>query len=218
MIKGFHREGRSFLVISSVVGAGLIYLLHSIDISAFLFWFLTAAIIVFLYLFFQFFRIPSRKVNSDESILFSPCDGKVVVIEEVKEEEYLNERCKQISIFMSPLNVHMNWYPASGEVLYQKYHPGKYLVAWHPKSSSENERTTVAVQNTRGKYLMRQIAGAVARRIICYSQKGDSAAQNTEMGFIKFGSRVDVFVPLSAEIKVEIGDVVKGTTTPLAYW
>ena len=218
MIKGFHKEGRAFLIMSSTIGTVLLYLcINYIDIL-WLQYLLVMAIIVFLYLFFQFFRVPARKSNNNDDLLVSPCDGKVVVIEEVEETEFLKERCRQISIFMSPLNVHINWYPAAGEVLYSAYHPGKYLVAWHPKSSTENERTTVAVRHQKGRYLMRQIAGAVARRIICYSEKGDKAVQNGEMGFIKFGSRVDVFIPLSADVQVNIGDKVQGLITPLARW
>lgn len=218
MIKGFHKEGRIFLVGASISSIILLYALYYFLSTGIIFWLCTLTILVFLILFFQFFRVPRRAPLMDDKLLVSPCDGKVVVIEEVEENEFLRTRCRQISIFMSPLNVHINWYPASGKVLYSKYHPGKFLVAWHPKSSTENERTTVAVENARGKYLMRQIAGAVARRIRCYSKENDAAVQNTEMGFIKFGSRVDLFIPLDAEVKVQIGDVVKGSLTPIAEW
>lgn len=218
MIKGFHKEGRPFLFTSTIVGLGLIYAAHYFLGHGILFYLILATITVFLYLFFQFFRVPSRSPLLDSDLIVSPCDGKVVVIEEVEEKEFLNERCIQVSIFMSPLNVHINWYPAAGEVLYEKYHPGKFLVAWHPKSSTENERTTVAVGSDKGRYLMRQVAGAVARRIRCYSKKGDAAAQCGEMGFIKFGSRVDLYLPLNADIQVAIGDVVKGTLSPIARW
>lgn len=218
MIKGFHREGKTILISSVTISVLIIGLMLFLETPSPWLLFVCLAIGVILYLFFQFFRIPRRDKITDEQRFISPCDGKVVVIEEVFEPEFLKEQCRQISIFMSPLNVHINWYPASGEVLYQKYHPGKYLVAWHPKSSTENERTTVVVGSENGRYLMRQIAGAVARRIVCYSKKDDSALQGEEMGFIKFGSRVDVFVPLSADIEVSIDDVVKGGITSLASW
>ncbi|NNC83363.1 MAG: phosphatidylserine decarboxylase family protein [Flavobacteriales bacterium] len=218
MIRGFHKEGRTFLLLSSLLSIVLVVLIWKFIPLVWLQGLLILTVVVFLYLFFQFFRVPHRKSILDPDRLISPCDGKVVVIEEVEETEFLKERCWQISIFMSPLNVHINWYPAAGEVVYSHYHPGAYLVAWHPKSSTENERTTVAVRGERGTYLMRQIAGAVARRIICYAQVGDRAAQNQEMGFIKFGSRVDVFIPLDAQVEVAIGDKVKGNRTPLASW
>jgi phosphatidylserine decarboxylase len=218
MIKGFHKEGQTFLIGSSIVSIGLLYLAKHFLGLGIIFYLLLATVLVFLYLFFQFFRVPQRSPLQDANVIVSPCDGKVVVIEEVEEQEFLMERCIQVSIFMSPLNVHINWYPAAGEVLYEKYHPGKFLVAWHPKSSTDNERTTVAVGNEKGRYLMRQVAGAVARRIKCYSKKGDLAAQCGEMGFIKFGSRVDLYLPLDADIQVAIGDVVKGTQTPIARW
>lgn len=218
MIKGFHKEGQAFLIASTLVSLGLIYLAKHFLGVGILFYLILATNLVFLYLFFQFFRVPQRSPLLDPNLIISPCDGKVVVIEEVEETEFLKERCIQVSIFMSPLNVHINWYPAAGEVLYEKYHPGKFLVAWHPKSSTDNERTTVAVSSDKGRFLMRQIAGAVARRIRCYSKKGDSASQCGEMGFIKFGSRVDLFLPLDCDIQVAIGDMVKGTLTPIARW
>ena len=151
--------------------------------------------------------------------LVAPCDGKVVVIEEVEEPEYFKGKRKQISIFMSPLNVHANWTPCDGVVTYSKYHEGLYLVAWHPKSSTENERTTVVVKNEKGQeVLLRQIAGAVARRIVCYVKAGDKVSRNDQFGFIKFGSRVDVFLPLDATVKVKIDDVTKGNETVIASW
>lgn len=167
--------------------------------------------------FLQFFRNPLRVIpEENDRLVYAPADGKVVVIEEAEEAEYLNERRIQVSIFMSPLNVHVNRNPVGGKVEYCKYHPGKYLVAWHPKSSSENERTTV-VYNTDGrKLLMRQIAGAVARRIVCYLKEGQEIRQGEEMGFIKLGSRVDLFLPLDAKIEVKMGEVVKGNDTLIA--
>jgi phosphatidylserine decarboxylase len=165
----------------------------------------------------QFFRSPNRKISTDSNIVLCPADGKVVVVEKTYENEYLKEDRIQISVFMSPLNVHSNRYPVTGEVTYFKYHPGKYLVAWHPKSSTDNERTTVVVKHPKqGEILIRQIAGALARRIVCYSKEGTMVNQGEEMGFIKFGSRVDVFLPVDAKILVKPGDVVKSGLTTLA--
>lgn len=165
----------------------------------------------------QFFRNPVFAVAKNEKQVLAPADGKVVVIEETDEPEYLKRRCLQVSIFMSPVNVHVNRMPAGGLVSYFKYHPGKYLVAWHPKSSTENERTTVAVKMNSGtEILFRQIAGALARRIKWYVKEGDTLEQGDEFGFIKFGSRVDVFLPLDAKVTVAVGDVTKGGRTVIA--
>lgn len=173
--------------------------------------------VVFFILVLQFFRNPKRNTSLNANHIIAPADGKVVVIEEVLENEFFNDKRIQISIFMSPLNVHVNRYPISGDVKYAKYHPGKFLVAWHPKSSIENERTSVVVENeTTGAILFRQIAGAVARRIVMYSKKGDKANQGADMGFIKFGSRIDIFLPLNAKIKTKIDDRVKGGETVIA--
>jgi len=213
-----HREGRKFL---RLLFFGLLivwiffwqYLLFSTSLLS-----IIGIIFILLFLLFaQFFRVPKRVLRGDEWDIVSPADGKVVVIEEIFEEESLQAKCRQISVFMSPINVHVNWFPVPGIVSYYKYHAGKYLVAWHPKSSTENERTTVVVDRPDGhRILFRQIAGAVARRIICYCKKGDVAAQAAEFGFIKFGSRVDIMVPLEAEIKVQIGQKVQGRNTILA--
>jgi phosphatidylserine decarboxylase len=165
----------------------------------------------------SFFRKPDRTVAEiNAANILSPCDGKVVVIEKVTENEFLKEECIQVSIFMSPLNVHINWYPTNGDVIYSKYHPGKYLVAWHPKASLENERTSVCLGFSGKKILIRQIAGALARRIVCYAKEGDAAKQGQEMGFIKFGSRVDLYLPLDAQIEVKPGDVVSGNRSVIA--
>lgn len=173
--------------------------------------------IIFFLLILQFFRNPSRKLARGEKVVIAPADGKVVVIEETDEPEVLNDRRIQVSIFMSPVNVHVNRYPVSGEITYSKYHPGAYLVAWHPKSSTENERTTVVIQtNTKIKILLRQIAGAVARRIVCYPKEGWMVRQGEEMGFIKFGSRVDLYLPLNAKIKVNLNQKVRGGETIIA--
>jgi phosphatidylserine decarboxylase len=153
-----------------------------------------------------------------ESEVVAPADGKVVVIEEVEETEYFKDKRLQVSIFMSPINVHVNRYPINGKVRYAKYHPGKYLVAWHPKSSTENERTTVVVENDKISVLFRQIAGALARRIVMYSKENDTAVKGEDFGFIKFGSRVDLFFPIGTEINVELEQVVKGNQTVIARY
>ncbi len=165
----------------------------------------------------QFFRSPNIHIELNEKFVLCPADGKVVVIEETEESEFLKDKRIQVSVFMSPINVHVNRNPISGVVSYFKYHKGKYLVAWHPKSSTENERTTIAIQHQNGAtVLFRQIAGALARRIVWYVKEGDQVEQGAQFGFIKFGSRVDVFLPLGTKINVEIGEVVKGGRTVLA--
>ena len=175
------------------------------------------ASVIFYLLFLQFFRNPVFSIAENDKHVLAPADGKVVVIEETEETEYLNSRRKQISIFMSPVNVHVNRMPVRGIVSFFKYHPGKYLVAWHPKSSTENERSTVVVKMESGvEILFRQIAGALARRIKTYVKVGQPFQQGQEFGFIKFGSRVDVFLPLDAKISVSIGDITKGGRTIIA--
>ncbi|MBW4890107.1 phosphatidylserine decarboxylase family protein [Mucilaginibacter sp. HMF5004] len=165
----------------------------------------------------QFFRSPAIQINMDEKMVLCPADGKVVVIEEVEETEFLKDKRIQISVFMSPVNVHINRNPISGVVKFFKYHPGKFLVAWHPKSSTENERTTIAIENSNGTtVLFRQIAGALARRIVWYVKEGDVVEQGQQFGFIKFGSRVDIFLPLGTKINVGLDEVVKGGKTVLA--
>ena len=213
-----HKEG--YFIMG---GAALLLLLINWAVRYFipeliwLHWLLLIASVIFFLLIVQFFRVPTRVITSDEGRIIAPCDGKVVVIEEVVENEYFQGPRRQISIFMSPLNVHVNWNPVSGVVQYFKYHPGLYLVAWHPKSSTDNERTTTVVRTSQGvDILFRQIAGAVARRIRWYIKEGDEVQQSTQMGFIKFGSRVDVFVPLDAEIKVNLNDKTVGSVTVLA--
>lgn len=180
-------------------------------------WAVTVAMLAVLGIVLWFFRVPARTVTVDDDAVLSPCDGKVVAIEEVHEPEHFRDQRVQVSIFMSPLNVHINFNPIGGTTTYYKYHPGKYLVAWHPKSSTENERSTVVVKHPRhGEVLFRQIAGALARRIVTYSRAGRPAAQGAEFGFIKFGSRVDVFLPKGARIAVRIGDRVQGSTSVIA--
>ena len=164
----------------------------------------------------QFFRDPSRTFTTGENFIIAPADGKVVVIEETNENEYFKDKRLQVSIFMSPINVHINRYPIAGTVSFFKYHPGKFLAAWEPKSSTDNERTTVVVKHKKGtEILFRQIAGALARRIVWYCKEGDVAEQYGQMGFIKFGSRVDLFLPIGTKLNVKIGDVVKGSQTVL---
>ncbi len=211
-----HKEGRTLLVVLLIIFigigiAGYFYVPWPWDILIY------AALGIMYLLVLQFFRHPNVKTIMGEEFITAPADGKVVVIEKTQEDEYLNEERIQISIFMSPLNVHVNRSPVKGKVSFYKYHEGKYLVAWHPKSSTENERTTLVLRLSNGlEILMRQIAGAVARRIICYAKEGDEIGQGDEFGFIKFGSRVDVFIPLNAEIKVKPGDKTKAGVTVLA--
>jgi len=180
---------------------------------------ITSAVILFAFWLFiiAFFREPRRVKIHDPELIFSPCDGRVVVTEVVYEDEYMKKEMMQISIFMSITNIHMNWLPVGGEVEYYKYHPGRFLIAWHPKSSTENERTTTVVKMDNGKsVLFRQVAGLIARRIVSYVKVGEKVKQNNVFGFIKFGSRIDVLVPKDCELLVEIGDPVKGSQTPLA--
>ena len=180
-------------------------------------WFVYVLSFVLFVIILQFFRSPSISITQNETHVLCPADGKVVVIEETTETEYLKDKRIQVSVFMSPVNVHINRNPISGVVKYFKYNAGKYLVAWHPKSSTENERTTIVIENSAGvPVLFRQIAGAMARRIVWYVNEGDKVEQGEQFGFIKFGSRVDVFLPLGSTVKVGIGQVVKGGRTILA--
>lgn len=216
---GLHREGKTIIITTGLVLLALnllaYFYLFSDNPTAILL--LAILSLVLFILIVQFFRIPNRLLTTGDTQVIAPADGKIVVIEETTENEYFKARRRQVSIFMSPLNVHVNRNPVSGVVRYFKYFPGKYLVAWHPKSSTENERTTVVIETVTGvEVLLRQIAGAVARRIIWYVEEGQPVKQGEEFGFIKFGSRVDVFLPLDAEIKVTIGDVTKGGVTVLA--
>lgn len=212
----FHREGRT-IISGTIIGLVLINVLIFFFFQTLGLLISAVPTMVILVLILQFFRVPSRLTVEVDGAVLCPADGKVVVIEEVEEPEYFNDKRIQVSIFMSPLNVHINWYPISGIVKYFKYHPGKYLVAWHPKSSTENERTTVVVQHGSGtEVLFRQIAGAVARRIMCYAKPETEVLQASEFGFIKFGSRVDVFLPLGSDVKVAIDEMVTGSQTVLA--
>ena len=213
----FHKEGKNIMIGFTIAVFGLIVLIQNFIPITWLAHFLTAFAVVFLYLIIQFFRVPHRTINAKDGTILCPADGKVVVIEEVDEPEFLKTKCTQISVFMSPLNVHVNWFPVSGKVLYEKYHPGKYLVAWHPKSSTENERTTTVVETANGEQILfRQVAGALAKRIVNYAKAEATAVQGKEFGFIKFGSRIDIYIPLTAKVKVNIGDKVKGQQTLIA--
>jgi phosphatidylserine decarboxylase len=213
----FHKEGAKIILISTSLTV-LIYLLTYKFIS--IIWLQKAIQILtllFLILILQFFRNPRREVSKNDNHIIAPVDGKVVVIEEVMEEEYFKDKRMMVSIFMSPINVHVTRYAATGRVKYSKYHPGKYLVAWHPKASTENERTTVVIETNKfGEILYRQIAGALAKRIINYAKVGDSAIQGEDAGFIKFGSRVDIYLPLDSKINVNLKDSAVGGKTIIA--
>lgn len=212
-----HKEGWMYCVVATILYAlviwlcttylsGMVWLMIPILILTGLLWFWV----------FWFFRMPARVHTTGDNLVISPCDGKVVVIEETIETEYFKDKRLQVSIFMSPLNVHVNRYPISGVVEYVRYHKGKYLVAWHPKSSTENERSTIVVKGNKTSILIRQIAGAVARRIITYSKQNDLAKQNEELGFIKFGSRVDLYLPIGTKVNAQIGDVVQNGVSVIA--
>jgi phosphatidylserine decarboxylase len=213
-----HKEGYPTIALATVFSAiviGIAYYFFPQFLIAKIFAYTLSAFVMIVVL--QFFRNPGRNWTKNDNVLICPADGKVVVIEETEEPEYFKDKRIQVSIFMSPVNVHINRYPLNGIVKYAKYHAGKYLVAWHPKSSTENERTTVVVEHKNGKQILfRQIAGALARRIVMYSKEGDVAEQTGQFGFIKFGSRVDIFLPLGTKVNVKINDVVKGGITQLA--
>ena len=211
----FHKEGHKIILIIFSLIVTLILLLDyfSIEYKMYIQLFLIGQLIIVL----QFFRNPKRITSFGNNHVVSPVDGKVVVIEEVYEPEYFKDKRIQVSIFMSPLNVHVTRYPVSGEVLFSKYHPGKYLVAWHPKSSTENERTTIVIKNeSSAEILYRQIAGALARRIVNYAKKSSKVNQGEDAGFIKFGSRVDLFLPLNTKINVKLNQKVKGAEDIIA--
>jgi phosphatidylserine decarboxylase len=214
----FHKEGYPSLLITilfAIVLNGLVYLfLNDYMVIKVLAYAISAFLLIVI---LQFFRSPSRNFVQRDGHIISPADGKVVVIEEVEETEYFNEKRLQVSVFMSPINVHINRYPIAGKLRYFKYHPGLFLVAWHPKSSTDNERTTAVVEDSKGRtILFRQVAGALARRIVFFDKEGKDCVQTEECGFIKFGSRVDLYLPLDAKLKVELNEVVKGGITTLA--
>lgn len=215
-----HKEGIPTIAITTVLVALLSYLSNQWMPSdwVLLSYIINTVLVVFLLFIISFFRIPNRTFHYSEHEIVSPADGKVVVIEEVFDEEYFHEKRLQISVFMSPANVHVNRYPMDGEVIYSKYHPGKYLVAWDPKSSTDNERHSIVVKNNKAVILVKQIAGALARRIVNYAEVGKNVQQNQELGFIKFGSRVDLLLPLDAKPAVKIGDHVKNGISVLAAY
>lgn len=215
-----HKEGYPTIAWSVIIFAAVNLLSFyfwsfEIPVLSIIIFIVTLGLLVFMV---SFFRIPKRNYTLDENAIIAPADGKVVAIEEVLADEYFTDRRIQVSIFMSPLNVHVNRNPLSGEVVYSEFHKGKYLVAWHPKSSTENERHTVVYRKNSKEILVKQIAGALAKRIVNYLQTGEQAIQSEEMGFIKFGSRVDLLLPLDAKVKVKIGDTPKGGVTVVAEW
>jgi phosphatidylserine decarboxylase len=213
----FHKEGFKIIAITFLLVALFAVVVDKFVSLQWLQYLLFFTLFVLLFLILQFFRNPKRTTILNDNTVVSPVDGKVVVIEEVFEPEFFKEKRLQVSVFMSPINVHVTRYPIGGQVAYSKYHPGKYLVAWHPKASTENERTTVVVDNpTYGKVLYRQIAGALAKRIVNYAKQGDAATQGEDSGFIKFGSRVDLFLPLDTKIKVNLNQKVKGGESIIA--
>ena len=213
----FHKEGYKIILITLVFALAAILLAEKFIAINWLVKTVQIIVIVFVVIVLQFFRNPKRVGVLEDHTIIAPVDGKVVVIEEVEEPEYFKDKRIQVSIFMSPINVHVTRYAMSGIIKYSKYHPGKYLVAWHPKASTENERTTVVIENkTVGSILYRQIAGALAKRIVNYAKEGDQVVQGTDAGFIKFGSRVDVYLPLGTKINVKLGDKVKGGVQVIA--
>lgn len=213
----FHKEGYKIICLTFVVVVGCALLADNFIPINWLRILVLITLLAFLILILQFFRNPKRRTVLNNKHVVSPVDGKVVVVEEVFEKEYFNDKRLQVSIFMSPINVHVTRYPIGGNVIFSKYHPGKYLVAWHPKASEENERTTVVVENeTYGKVLYRQIAGALAKRIVNYAKTNDTATQGEDSGFIKFGSRVDLFLPLDTKIKVQLNQKVRGGESIIA--
>jgi phosphatidylserine decarboxylase len=214
----FHKEGGKIIVISILLTVIIFLLSHKfLSDRIWLEKGIQVVTLIFLVLVLQFFRNPKRIVAINDNLIIAPVDGKVVVIEEVFEEEYFKDKRMQISIFMSPLNVHVTRYAANGKITFSKYHPGKYLVAWHPKASTENERTTVVIKTALfGEVLYRQIAGALARRIVNYAEEGMQVVQGEDAGFIKFGSRVDLFLPLGTKINVSLNDKAVGGKTIIA--
>ncbi len=205
-----HKEGhkiiRNFIIISLII----LILFPNL----YLFFLLLSTLVLIVY----FFRIPNRKIKSSKNLVFAPCDGKIVQVREVEETEFFKQKKILVSIFMSPLNVHSNHYPINGNIVYTKYHPGKFLVAWNPKSSTKNERSSVVIENTKISVLVRQIAGALARRIVTYSKRNEQVMSGEELGFIKFGSRVDLYLPLSTKINVKLNEKVKAKISVIAKY
>ena len=212
-----HKEGYNIIAVAFIILAAIVlgcyYLLGWGTFSKIV----TGAALLIFALVVRFFRVPKRTLVVDKDFVVAPCDGKVVQVREVMEDEYLNTKCIQISIFMSVFNVHVNYYPVGGKILYSKHHQGAYIVASYPKASEKNERTSIAVETASGaKILFRQIAGYIARRIVCYAQEGEQAAQCSQVGFIKFGSRMDIFIPLGSQINVKVGENVVACESVIA--
>lgn len=213
-----HREGKTIIITTLLVLTAIVAVLMLTVFGSPLASTITIVVAAFCLGFvLYFFRDPRRTVEINDNVIIAPADGKIVVIEEVDENEYFKDKRLQVSIFMSPANVHVNRTPISGQVTYAKYHPGKYLVAWHPKSSTDNERNTIVIGNQKLEILVRQIAGAMARRIVSYLDEGDDVVQGNELGFIKFGSRVDLFLPIDTKIEVNLKEKVKGGKTIIGY-
>jgi phosphatidylserine decarboxylase len=213
----FHKEGAKIILGALVVTVAVLLLSDHLLENRWLIVTIQLVALAFLILILQFFRNPKRHVTATDHNIIAPVDGKVVVIEEVYEPEYFKDKRLQVSIFMSPINVHVTRYPVNGLVKFSKYHPGKYLVAWHPKASEENERTTIVIENNLfGEILYRQIAGALARRIVNYAQEGTQVVQGTDAGFIKFGSRVDIFLPLGTKVNIQLNQKAVGGKTIIA--
>ena len=213
----FHKEGHRIIIISLLITSCLIitfeYSINAVKLK----FLLKLLCLIFFVLILQFFRNPKRKIETNDKKILAPADGKIVIIKEVFEKEFYNEKRLQVSIFMSPFNVHVTRYPVGGEIIFSKYHPGKYLFAWHPKSSELNERTSVVIKNkVFGNILYRQIAGALARRIVNYALEGRGIKQGDESGFIKFGSRLDIFLPLKTKVNVSINQMVRGGISEIA--
>lgn len=213
----FHKEGVKIIVVTILLLIAINAIFYFTIETYWIKFMILVSSILFFFLILQFFRNPSRTTQHNDQHVVSPVDGKVVVIEEVLEKEYFNDKRLQVSIFMSPINVHVTRHPIGGVVKFSKYHPGKFLVAWHPKSSEENERTTVVVENKyAGEVLYRQIAGALAKRIVNYAREGEEVLQGSDSGFIKFGSRVDVFLPLGTTLNVKLNEKVRGGMSVIA--
>ena len=213
----FHKEGHRIIITSLLITSCLIITLEYSINAVKLKFLLKLLCLIFFVLILQFFRNPKRKIVTNDKKILAPADGKIVIIKEVFEKEFYNEKRLQVSIFMSPFNVHVTRYPVGGEIIFSKYHPGKYLFAWHPKSSELNERTTVVINNKiYGNILYRQIAGALARRIVNYASEGRKIKQGEESGFIKFGSRLDIFLPLKTKVNVSINQMVRGGISEIA--
>lgn len=213
-----HKEGYKSILITTIIFAvinllSFYFISYSLPWLSWLIFVVTLGLLLFI---ISFFRVPNRQLTKGDNLVVCPADGKVVVIEEVFDEEYFKDKRLQLSVFMSPANVHQNRNPVSGEVVYNQYHKGKYLVAWHPKSSTENERHSVVIRNAKGEILVKQIAGALAKRIVNYLTVGQKVEQSAEYGFIKFGSRVDILLPVGTKVNVKLNEVVKGGVTVLA--